>query len=79
MYEVSKYGFFSGPYFSVLGLITEIYGVNLRVRSEYMKTRTKKNSVLGHFSRGVFSFKYQTNLRELINFHYPWNHLKTYG
>ena len=29
-WKVSKYGAFSGPYFPVLGLNTEIYGVNLR-------------------------------------------------
>ena len=34
---MSKYGVFSGPYFPVLGLNTEIYGV--------------KNSIFGHFSR----------------------------
>ena len=48
---MSKYGVFSGPYFSVLGLITEIYGVNFRIQSEYRKIRTRKNSVFGHFSR----------------------------
>ena len=42
---------FSGPYFPVFGLNTEIYGVNLRIQSEYRKIRTKKNSVFGHFSR----------------------------
>ena len=32
--KVSKYGVFSGPYFPVFGLNTEIYGVNLRIPSE---------------------------------------------
>ena len=39
------------PYFPVFGLNTEIYGVNLRIQSEYRKMRTRKNSVFGHFSR----------------------------
>ena len=30
--KVSKYGVFSGPYFPVFGLNTEIYSVNLRIR-----------------------------------------------
>ena len=37
--------FFSGPYFSAFGLNTEIYGINLRIQSEYRKIRTRKNSV----------------------------------
>ena len=41
---------FSGPYFPVLGLSTEIY-VNLRIESEYRKIRTRKNSVFEHFLR----------------------------
>ena len=41
---------FSGPYFPVFGLNTEIYGVNLPIQSEYRKVRTKKNSVFRHFS-----------------------------
>ena len=52
-WKVSKYGFFSGPYFPVPGLNTEIYFVNLRIQSEYGKIRTKKNSAFGHFSRSV--------------------------
>ena len=47
------YGVFSGPYFPVFGLNTEIYGVNLCIQSEYRKIRTRKNSVFGHFSRSV--------------------------
>ena len=48
--KVSKYGVFSGPYFPVFGLNMEIYGVILRIQSEYRKIRTRQNSVLGHFS-----------------------------
>ena len=43
--------FFSGPYFPVFGMNTEIYGVNLRIQSEYSKIQTRKNSVFGYFSR----------------------------
>ena len=50
-WKVSKCGVFSGLYFSEFWLNTEIYGVNLRIKSEYRKIRTRKNSVFGHFSR----------------------------
>ena len=40
--KVSKYGVFSGPSFPVFGLNTEIYGLNLRIQSEYRKRRTRK-------------------------------------
>ena len=48
---MSKNGIFSGPHFPIFGLNTEIYGVNLRIQSEYRKIRTKKSSVFGQFSR----------------------------
>ena len=41
--------FFSGLYFHVFGLNTEIYSVTLRIQSKYGKIRTRKNSVLGLF------------------------------
>ena len=47
--KVSKYGVFSGPYFPVFGLNTEIYSVNLRIQSEYPKIRIRKNSYLDTF------------------------------
>ena len=47
---MSIYGVFSGPYFPAFGLNTEIYGLNLRIQSKYGKTRTRKDSVFGHFS-----------------------------
>ena len=53
-WKVSKYRVFSGPYFPVFGLNTEIYGVNLRIHSEYRKIRTRKNSVFEHFSYSDF-------------------------
>ena len=42
VWKVSKYGVFSCPYFSIFGLNTEIYSLNLRIQSEYMKIRTRK-------------------------------------
>ena len=50
-WKVSKYGVFSGQYFPVFGLNAEIYGVNLRIQSEYRKIRTRKNAVCGRFLR----------------------------
>ena len=52
-WKVSKYGVFSGRYFPVFGLNTEIYGVDLHIPSEYRKIWTRKNSAFGFFSRSV--------------------------
>ena len=49
--KISKYGVISGPNFPAFGLNTEIYSLNLRIRSDYRKIRTRNNSVFGHFSR----------------------------
>ena len=46
---MSKYGVISGPHFPVFGLNTEIYGVNLRIQSEYRKIRTRKTLCLDIF------------------------------
>ena len=59
---MSKRGVFSGPYFPVFGLNTEIYRVNLRIQSEYRKIRIRKNSVFGHFSRS-------DNLRPTLDYY----------
>ena len=48
--------FFYGLYFPAFGLITERYGVSLPIQSECGKIRTRKNSVLGHFSRSEIDF-----------------------
>ena len=53
VWKVSKYGVFAGPYFSVFGLNTESYGVNLRIQYEYGKTQIRRNSAFGHFSRSA--------------------------
>ena len=44
--KVAKYGVFSGPYFPVIGLNTEIYGVN---QFEYRKIRNRKTPYLDTF------------------------------
>ena len=50
---MSKYGVFSGLYFPAFELNTERYGISLRIQTECGKTRTRQNSVFGHFSRSV--------------------------
>ena len=40
-WNVFKYGVISGPYFSVFGLNTEIYFVNLRIQSPYSFSSSK--------------------------------------
>ena len=47
-WKVSNYGVFSGLYFPAFGLNTERH---VRIQSKCGKIRTRKNSVLGHFSR----------------------------
>ena len=49
-WKVAKYGVFSGPYFSVFRMNMEIYGVTLRILSEYRKIWTRKTFMFGHFS-----------------------------
>ena len=51
-WKVSKYGVFSDPY-------RPVFGVNLCIRSECKKTRTRKNSVFGHLSRSGHFFPYK--------------------
>ena len=55
-YKVLKYGVFSGPYFPVLGLNTEIYKVNLQIQSEYRKIMTRKTLHLDTFKANYFLF-----------------------
>ena len=57
-------------FWSVFSCIwTEIYGVNLRIQSEYRKIRTRKNSVFGHFSRSVTFI----NNSKSVNIHLKWS------
>ena len=46
---MSKYGVFSGPYFSAYGLNEERYGVSLSIQSEYGKIRAIKTPYLETF------------------------------
>ena len=46
---MSRYGVFSGPYFPVFGLNTEIYTVNLRIQSKYRKYGPEKTPYLDTF------------------------------
>ena len=50
-WKLSKCGVFSGLYFLLFGLNTEMYSINLCIRSKCRKIRTRKNSVFWHFSR----------------------------
>ena len=43
-----------------------IYGENLRIHSEYRKTRTRKNSVFGHFSRSVIFTLWDTEREGIL-------------
>ena len=76
-WKVSTYGVFSGPYFPIFGLNTEIYSVNLRIQSAYRKICTRKNSVFGHFSRSVryFGVTWSKNmLEQALNIISGWVH-----
>ena len=59
-----RYGVFPGPYFPVIGLITEINSVNLRIQSNYGKIQTRKTHVLRHFQIVIminFAHTFSTN------------------
>ena len=49
-WKVSRYGVFSGSYFTKFGLNTEKYFVSLSIQSKCRKIRTRKNSLFGHIS-----------------------------
>ena len=44
MMQVSKYGVFSGPYFPVFELNTEIYRVNHRIQSKLPENTDQKET-----------------------------------
>ena len=57
--------FFSGTYFTVFGLNTEIYRANARIQSEYGKIRTRKN--FKNLNKFCFDFPYiDISLRDKI-------------
>ena len=47
-WKVSKYGFFSGPYFPVLGLNAET--------ARERENTDQKNAIFGHFQETLFHF-----------------------
>ena len=51
-----KYRVISGPYFPVFGLNAKIYGVNLRIQSEYRKYGPKITPHLDTFHAVFFYF-----------------------
>ena len=66
-WNVSKYRVISGPYFPAFELNTERYFVSLRIQSECGKIRTRKNHVLGHFSRSAIEFGFTLKrVRDMI-------------
>ena len=58
-WKVSKYGVFSGPYYPLFGLNTEIYSVNLRIQSKCRKYGAEKTPYLDTFHAVVV---YKTKL-----------------
>ena len=59
-WKVSKYGVFSGPYFPVFGLNTEIYSINLRIQPKYGEIRTRKSPYLDT-SHTVCSYEFDSS------------------
>ena len=56
-WKLSKYGVFSGPYFPVFGLNTEIYSVDLRIQSVFLEIL--QNSLENICARASFLVKLQ--------------------
>ena len=50
-------------FWSVFSCIRTEYGYLIRIQSEYMEIRTRKNSVFGHFSR-IYIFKTKSKHRQ---------------
>ena len=76
-WKVSKYAVFSGPYFPVFALNTEIYSVNLRIQSEYKKIRARKKLPIWTLFKQwlkqhclVFSEIITGNLRDVFKWKY---------
>ena len=70
MWKVSKCGVFSGPYFPVFELPTEIYKINPRLQSKYGKIRTRKELriwILFTQCQGLEQTMKMLNLKVLIN------------
>lgn len=63
--KMSKYGVFSGLYFPVFGMISEIYTL-ISLQSEYEKVWNRKDLEFGHFSQNETE-KWRTVTRLLLN------------
>ena len=61
---MSKYRIFSGPYFSVFGLNTRIYLVDMRIKSKYEKYGPEKNYGYRNFS---LSDSWQVHVQSCVN------------
>ena len=68
---VSKCRDFSGPYFPVFGLNTEIYFVNIRIQSECRKIQIRRNSAFGPSKKERFICVNESPLKMMKNdFHF---------
>ena len=59
--KVSKFEDFSGPYFPIFELNTDIYSLSLRIQYEYGKILTRKTSNSGTFHAVIFNNKINSN------------------
>ena len=59
--KVSKFKDFSGPYFPIFELNTDIYSLSLRIQYEYGKILTRKTSNSGTFHTVIFNNKINSN------------------
>ena len=66
MCKVSKYGVFSGPYFPLFGLNTEIYSVNLRIQSKSGKHGPESSPYLDTFHAVSYSLIHNWYFYKLI-------------
>ena len=64
-WKVSKYGVFSGLYFSIFGLNKDIYCENLRIQSEYGKIRTRITPHLYTFHTVILLFM-KLNIQSIL-------------
>ena len=77
VWNVSKYGVFSGLYLPAFTLNTEKWEVSLRIQSECGKIRTRKNFVFGHFSRSVRYHALRSSDQDVFCKNVaPWNFVK---
>ena len=71
-WKVLKYGVFSGPYFPVLGLNTEIWSVSLCIQSKYMKIQTRKTLYLDTFHAVILNLSTIILSQNDLNIRHSW-------